>query len=355
VLALVDPSLEIPAPCEKSLRRMRGEVTLAGEAMAAWKFAKAKRIVWFGWDESTKFGDAVFSCHFVIEYHDGTREDICLRGLTILPEGGTSKAVLNHIEKRILGYSRRILTLWMKHHEKEHPGTWAAMGGPSPENIGIHRLCEDTVLMTDTCNGARCTKRMLATAIMATIEEKVAKEAWEAMSTEERNAKYKVYRGDCWQHLRNIIVSAMATKGDQLVNEWVSESLEFFSSYERVDPKGGGVIRASFKDFHHGGEYCHEFKHHGREFKVFGETRYPSALILAFERALGNRQDLDFDGCIALFWNRTICLDFLRGFIDVPKSSSGNILDKSLYTMLKSSRQHALGLPLLAAVALAIR
>ena len=340
VLAMIAPELEIAATCERQSRMLRGETTLAGEGMAAWKFATSKRIVWFGWDESTKFGDAVFSCHFVIEHYDGTREDICLRGLTILPDGGTSAAVLEHIEKRILSYSRRILTLWMEAHEKLHgAGSWAAAGGPSPDNIGLHRLCEDTVLMTDTCNGARCTKRMLAAAIMATIEEKIGKEAWEAMSTEERNEKYMVYRGDCWQHLRNIIVSAMATKGDELIGDWLAESLEVFSSYERVDPKGGGVIRACFKDFHAGGEYC---KGHGREFWVWAAKKYPKALILGFERALGSRQDLGFDGCVALFWNRMMCLDFLRGYIDAPKSSNGNLLDKSLYTMLKCNELTAL-------------
>ena len=86
----------------------------------------------------------------------------------------------------------------------------------------------------------------------------------------------------------------MTTKGDELVREWVAESLELFSSYERVDPKGDGVIRASFKDFHAGGEYC---KGHGREFWVWARKHYPKELkelILAFERVLGNRQDLGF-------------------------------------------------------------
>jgi hypothetical protein len=46
---------------------------------------------------------------------------------------------------------------------------------------------------------------------METIKEKVGFAAWEKMSTEQRNAKYRVYRGDCWQHLRNIIIEAMAT------------------------------------------------------------------------------------------------------------------------------------------------
>ena len=46
---------------------------------------------------------------------------------------------------------------------------------------------------------------------MLAIQEKVGKQEWEKMSEEERDKKYKVFRGDCWQHLRNIIIQAMAT------------------------------------------------------------------------------------------------------------------------------------------------
>ena len=192
-ICMLAPGVDVPAMSKSQIRALRGEVTLAGEAMAAWKFAACKRVMTFGWDESTKFGDSVFGCNFQVEHADGTIEDICLRGLSILPEGGTSAKVLAHIEKRILSYSRRILTEFMDAYEKANgKGSWAADGGPDPENIGLHRLCEDTVLMTDTCNGARCTKRMLAQAIMATIEEKVGAAKWEAMTADERNAKYKV-------------------------------------------------------------------------------------------------------------------------------------------------------------------
>ena len=41
-----------------------------------------------------------------------------------------------------------------------------------------------------------------------------------------------------------------------------------------------------------------------------------------------------------LFVNRLICLDFLRGYIDCPKSE--NILDKSLYTILRCNEFVAL-------------
>ena len=51
VLSIIAPGIDIPAACERQSRILRGETTLAGEAMAAWKFAKCKRVVWFGWDE----------------------------------------------------------------------------------------------------------------------------------------------------------------------------------------------------------------------------------------------------------------------------------------------------------------
>jgi hypothetical protein len=206
-----------------------------------------------------------------------------------------------------------------------------------PENIGLHRLSDDTVLMTDTCNGARCTKRLLAEVIMQAIKEKVGADAWEAMSEEERDRKYKVFRGDCWQHLRNIMIDAMAAKGDEVVKERLRDDLTEFSAYERIEPEGGSVIRSAFKQFSPGGEYA---KGRGREFKVNRIKHHASKLFIPFERALGSRQDLKFDGCVALFINRLTCLDFLRGYINCPKSE--NVLDTSLYTLLRCNEVVAL-------------
>ena len=244
ILDLLAPGNSIASPCTRSSQIQRGEVTLSGEAMAAWKFAECKRVMTVGWDESTKFTNSVFAIYCQVEMFDGSIEEVCLRGMTVLPDGGTSAAVLAHIEQRIFAYSRTILTYWREEFEKkEGRGSWKAAGGPDPDNIGLHRLCEDTVLMTDTCHGARCTKRLcaganqtracaadhylthalpharthpiavgrLAEAVMLAIQEKVGKQEWEKMSEEERDKKYKVFRGDCWQHLRNIIIQAMAT------------------------------------------------------------------------------------------------------------------------------------------------
>jgi hypothetical protein len=64
-----------------------------------------------GWDETTKFGDALITVNFQVEHYDGTIQDIQLRALSILPDGGTSKALLKHIEERIFAYPRRLLTV----------------------------------------------------------------------------------------------------------------------------------------------------------------------------------------------------------------------------------------------------
>jgi hypothetical protein len=140
-------------------------------------------------------------------------------------------------------------------------------------------------------------------------------------------APWQVYLGDCWQHLRNILIDSMAATGDALVKETLADDLAEFSKQERVEPDVSSVIRASFKQYHHGGEYC---KGRGREFDVYHRKHHPSAFFLPFERAVGNRQDLKFDGCEPLYINRPICMEFQRGYIDCKKSE--NVLDRALYT-----------------------
>ena len=97
VLEAVAPGVEVPGVSPSQARLLRTEVTVCSQAMAAFKFTIAVRILSFGWDESTKFGDGVISCNAQVQYANGTVEDICLRGLSILPAGGTSAAVLDHI------------------------------------------------------------------------------------------------------------------------------------------------------------------------------------------------------------------------------------------------------------------
>ena len=77
----------VPMPTIRELQRMRGELTVAGECLAAFRVALAKRIISFGFDESTKFGLGLLSSNTQIEPHDapGTSVDVVLRGTSLIP------------------------------------------------------------------------------------------------------------------------------------------------------------------------------------------------------------------------------------------------------------------------------
>ena len=66
-------ALEVPAalPDGEVGFESGGELTVAGECLAAFRVALAKRIISFGWDESTKFGLGLLSSNTQIETPDG--------------------------------------------------------------------------------------------------------------------------------------------------------------------------------------------------------------------------------------------------------------------------------------------
>ena len=85
VLSVYAPEVVAPQPTERATRAMRVEATIGGEAINAWRFAKARRIISFGEDETTKWGKAIITTNTQIEPHDapGTSVDIVLRGGTL--------------------------------------------------------------------------------------------------------------------------------------------------------------------------------------------------------------------------------------------------------------------------------
>ena len=118
-------------------------MTVAGECLAAFRVALAKRIYTFGFDESTKFGLGLLSSNIQIEPHDkpGTSVDVVMRGAT-LTAGGKSEELAKSIDVKIFSHGRRLLHGWRADHEKSFgPGSWAADGGPDPESVGLHNRC----------------------------------------------------------------------------------------------------------------------------------------------------------------------------------------------------------------------
>ena len=198
VLAAFAPGEMVPLPCEREMQKKRGELTVAGEAIAAFRVAMARRIRGFGWDESTKFGMSLLSTNTQIEPHDapGTSVDLVQRG-GALTAGGTSAYIASEIAQ-LFAHSQELLQDWKAVHEEQcGSGSWEAASAPDPTAVGMHRLCENTVLESDTCNGARKAKRLVLVAVMAAVREKQGEEAWDALSESERKAESKVFIGDC--------------------------------------------------------------------------------------------------------------------------------------------------------------
>ena len=336
VLQAYAPEDDALLPCEKEIRKMRGELTVASEAIAAFRVALSKRIRSFGWDESTKFGLGLLSSNTQIETQGGEVVDVVMRGAT-LTAGGTAEAIAWSIDRKIFSHARQLLLGWKAEHEKQFGiGSWATAGGPEPEAIGIHRLSEQTLLMSDTCNGARACKRLVAEMAMKSGKEKMGDEAWDALTEAQRDAKCKVYIGQCQQHLRNIIINAMQQRATESLKETLAASLDDFSRFDRMSVDVNDLIRAVYKELHGGGAYA---KGKGREFTAWVKKHFPSAPFMPFERADGSRQDIAFDGAAPIFFNRKIILEFLRGMM-VP--GADNQLEKFLLRVLGCNEMTAM-------------
>ena len=338
VLLSYAPEVDAVLPCEREIKKMRGELTIASEAIASFRVALSKRIISFGFDESTKFGLSLLSTNTQIETQDGKTVDVVMRGAT-LTAGGTASALAWLIERKIFTHARTLLKGWKEQHESQHgSGSWAAAGGPDPESIGIHRLTDDTLVMSDTCNAARATKRLIEEAAVAAYKEKhgIGDALWDSFSQEERDAKCKVHIGECHQHLRNIIINAMQLKATEHLKEKLQDSLGDFSAFDRMTVDGNDLVRALYKELHAGGEYA---KGKQREWEAWRKKHYPSTMFMPFERANGGRQDLIFDGSVPIFVNRKMVLEFLRSLI-VP--GADNQLEKFLWRVMSCNEMTAL-------------
>ena len=187
VLAAFAPDKLVALPCEREIKKKRTELTVAGEAMAAFRVAKCRRVISFGFDESTKFGLGCLSTNMQIVLMDGSLVDVVLRGAT-LTAGGTAVKIAASIETKLFVHGRALLTGWRAVHEELHgQGSWASADGADPQSIGLHRLSENTLLMSDTCNGARATKRLLAAMAELAGQKKIGAEAWTALSEVRRS------------------------------------------------------------------------------------------------------------------------------------------------------------------------
>lgn len=145
--------------------------------------------------------------------------------------------------------------------------------------------------MGDTCNAARKAKALMTDLIKEQAIEYITQhspdEEWAALTQAARDDKLRVHVLDCHQHLRNIILSHMSAKQAQHVKAELQDQLQRFAAWERMDTQYDQLLRAIYKEFHHGGRY---YKGKGAEFSSWMLEHYPNAFYMHLERAEGGRQ-----------------------------------------------------------------
>ena len=304
-----------------------------GCAPAAAQIAQCKRVLSFGFDGTTKLQFGLLSTNHQIELSDGSIIDVVLRGAA-LTEGGEALDTVHLLESKFFARGRRQLTrLRSVYEEQNGKGSWARDGLPAPSRLGSHQLGNGCVLMTDTCNPARCERRMLREAVQQAIPAAMGEVAWAALSTAERAKLLRCYEGDCMQHMRNFTMDAMAAAAKADLEDGLADSLELFSSYDRMSTDPMALIRAVYKECHPSGKY---YKGRGREFEGWRVTDplASKAPFMKLERAEGGRQDLAFDGCVPIFVDRLILARFMSRFVLKPDHE--NVLESFLWSVLSS-------------------
>ena len=168
--------------------------------------------------------------------------------------------------------------------------------------------------------------------------ERIGSEAWDKMSEPERERQCKCHLGDCHDHLRNIIIKAMATAATDYLKVKLGDSLDEFTSFDRMSVDAMDVIRATCKEIHPNGEYA---KGKGREATATRKRDHPSELWLPIYDPGRSRMDAAFDGSVPLYMDRMIILSFLHPLVNGP-TSKDNILEKFLWRVLSCTEMVAL-------------
>jgi len=225
--------------------RCRFELRFVEEALSARRIASAHRIRGIGFDETTKFGNTSLTSHVTIEPTEGAPlEDVIARA-AYCPLGGTAAKLVQSIEDKCFARLRDHMRRWKAHFDVMHPAV--AWTGPDAARCSLHRLGGGGAIMSDTCNAARCAKRLLGEEIARQVEQELGHATWASMSAMEQEAATRTHAQDCWQHIRNIVLAEMSRAMAAHVKVELQPELDTFSAWERMSTEFSQLLRAAYK------------------------------------------------------------------------------------------------------------
>lgn len=178
------PWLQPTAPTYETIKRYRFELRFLEEAIAGRRIAEAFRIRSIGFDETTKLGLSSLTSNVQIEPIEGAKfQDVICRA-AYCPLGGTAELVVQSIQTKCFSRLQDFLRRWQAMFETMFPRE--AWSGPDPSKCSIHRLGGGGAIISDTCNTARKSRRLLAEEIAKQVREHIGVDAWECMTVDRR-------------------------------------------------------------------------------------------------------------------------------------------------------------------------
>eukprot|EP00965_Chrysotila_dentata_P131948 4362254-Pleurochrysis_carterae.AAC.1 len=85
--------------------KLRSEMAILGEMLAARRVAELRRVIFFGFDETTKFQVGTLSTNVLGEQADGRVVNIVLHGAFVIA-GGTADHVVAAVENKLFSRGR---------------------------------------------------------------------------------------------------------------------------------------------------------------------------------------------------------------------------------------------------------
>ena len=257
-----------------SLTNQRFELRFMEQYMAARKVAAAFRIRMLGFDETTKDGDPSITSNVIIEPTEGALlEPVILIG-AYCSAGGTAEKIAAAIETKCFAKLRDFLRRVEAKFRELYPAEqWT---GPKPEDLSMARLSGGGGIQSDTCNTAEKAKEILADMISKGKREMIGEEAWAKLSAEQQQEVTRVHKLDCHQHMRNIFLKEMSKAQAAHVAAELKPHLDAFSAWDRVTTDYTQLLRASYKELHHGNKYAAAHPAHPTTSPGARGTRWPA-------------------------------------------------------------------------------
>lgn len=187
---------------------------------------------------------------------------------------------------------------------------------PVVDGIDLDKFEANSVVMTDTCNGARLTNILIQTEIC-------------------KQTGKTVHSLLCYNHLRNVWIKNVLKESTAFLREYLFTYLEEIAPVLRVSPCMSGIARAFDREF----SLCANYpKGHGHLFQQWMKRNHHGELLLHVERAeSGGRQDVVPMASLAIYWNRNYCIEFLDYMLGITRrNQEDSILVQNLYVILSS-------------------